>query len=1597
MSVQSASAIYSNAFNFNDFMAGGVDPRTGLYTCSLSLGEIRSEALNGPSFPIRLQFNPLNRVDSGFGVGWSLSLSRYDFPSRTLSFASGENYKARTSPGELVFEEERLQVFNISNMTSRGFDVVSKNGQREVLEVVNNTQVAAPKRIMAANGSYLSLRHLPINGQAMLVEVKDSNGRALLKVDRVGGKVIFTHYPGTECEAIFTLTLTNNEYLSTITLPTGGAWGLGYVKIRNVRYLSKVVSPQGAVETIRYKEHGHRFPPLAPMDYSPFVDVHVVSPGYGQPDIEKNYAYSTKNYLGYEGVSGWNNEGDNLYRVQDNYQYSSTEYLYLNGRIHSTVVCTYNKFHLLLSRVSTCGQKVISELTEYPLIPDKGIQDQPAQFRLPKTQTIRYEDKLTRSRREEVTETDFDVSGNLLKQVEPSGVTTVSEYYPARGADGCPADPLGFVRFVKQTTMTPAAGFAAAAPTIHCYRYGLQAGVNGATVANIVPIREQLYEGTISTANLRSQRDMTYFIEPATGFRHGQLKLDTITRNGKATQTEYHYSLAGTTLSVEQTLIGFDGTRATMKQTRSALNGLKLSMEDDDQPPVVFKYDAIGRLLSESVAAGTVNAAVRTYDYALPGDKVLQATLTTTDVMGQKQRVSYDGLGRTISIEEQDSARQANGPLRQVYAAKHDALGRVAEETRTDWLLDKATALKTTFIYDDWGQVKTALHQDGRKEHSDIDPVALRETRWLEGAGKTVTVHNLFGKPDSVERFDLKNVSMGKTTQAYDGLGRCVRETDPVGNLTRYEYDVFDRLCRSTLPDGNNIDTTYSSHSDESLPSEVKVAGRSLGQQTYDGLGRLTESKVGGRVTTFQFDGGMSQPAVQLTPGKDRIMFGYERSLGNQIVSRNAIGLAARYTYDPKLGLLKSCNEGTKESTFEYYPSGRLKSEERNPGGVKRTSSYTYSLAGRPDTYTDILGDIHETVYDHYGRPTTFKQKALTASFAYNPLGQLATVTAREPASKRTLTTHLTYDDLGREVSRAFAVSGGSTQILTSSYTKASKLATRVLKQGVTTLRGETFTYDARGRLIDYQCTGTQRPRDPYGKEIIQQLYQFDALDNIVSLETRFPGGSNIATYTYSSSDATQLIGIRHTHKDYPAPVTLGYDANGQLIKDEQGRALSYDPLGRLTQVALGVGTVVRGYHYDARDRLVELSQPGSATTERYYRGARVANELRGSDKTTCLRQDGLLLGEQQQGQQGATRLFGTDQQQSVLREFSASPPKDIAYSPYGHRPAEGGLFSLSGFNGEQLDPLTGLYLLGNGYRAYSPALMRFHCPDSMSPFGAGGLNPYAYCLGDPINRVDPTGHFSWQSILGIVAAVVGVALSVVTLGAATPLAIAGVAFGVASGVTGIAGIIAQELAPDSQAGAILGWVSLGLGVASLGAGLSAFAARKLSSAITSSGKLVKENGKIGFLAGGKNQGGAFGGKAGGKGAKAAAKGAKGADAPPKPTKWTLVEEVGSNDFIPEGKPGNVARSKYAEFKSAVESGDSPRNAAGAGGSKGGAGYDPYPNYKSANAYRLEGKPDLVGRHTHFRIGGADRVFLMEFADELTVVVKQVGRHDPVW
>ncbi|WP_282295081.1 RHS repeat-associated core domain-containing protein [Stenotrophomonas sp. PS02289] len=259
-------------------------------------------------------------------------------------------------------------------------------------------------------------------------------------------------------------------------------------------------------------------------------------------------------------------------------------------------------------------------------------------------------------------------------------------------------------------------------------------------------------------------------------------------------------------------------------------------------------------------------------------------------------------------------------------------------------------------------------------------------------------------------------------------------------------------------------------------------------------------------------------------------------------------------------------------------------------------------------------------------------------------------------------------------------------------------------------------------------------------------------------------------------------------------------------------------------------------YAYDATGLLVRIALPGQ-TGERFWRGKHAVNELRtsasGSAQLTWLRAVGQPIVEQVSGTVARMTLLATAISGSVLLEADTAV-RQVAYAPHGSRSdgeqAVGAAEAEPAFNGELLDAASGCYLLGAGHhRPYSPRLGIFLAADGLSPFGAGGLNPYAYCAGDPVNRSDPTGHF-WKWIVAAVGIAVGVAAVAVTFGAASKAVAAVATVGIsaltksaagaiASTTLGMAavgaevGAIAAQVSGDTKTATILGFVGLALGI----------------------------------------------------------------------------------------------------------------------------------------------------------------------------------------
>lgn len=136
-------------------------------------------------------------------------------------------------------------------------------------------------------------------------------------------------------------------------------------------------------------------------------------------------------------------------------------------------------------------------------------------------------------------------------------------------------------------------------------------------------------------------------------------------------------------------------------------------------------------------------------------------------------------------------------------------------------------------------------------------------------------------------------------------------------------------------------------------------------------------------------------------------------------------------------------------------------------------------------------------------------------------------------------------------------------------------------------------------------------------------------------------------------------------------------------------------------------------------------------------------------------------------------------------------------------------LFELVNMDGRMYDPVVGRFISAD--------------PFIQSPDFTQSLNRYAYCINNPLSLIDPSGY-SWfsKNWKSITASIVGIAVSVVTLGSGTTIGaviIAGAAGGAAGALTGalLNGANIGQIAKSTFMGAFWGSTSGFLNFASGG------------------------------------------------------------------------------------------------------------------------------------------------------------------------------------
>ncbi|KAM0550287.1 hypothetical protein ACHAPJ_008957 [Fusarium lateritium] len=1410
MSAQQSN-LYSQAFNFSNLAEHKVDPRTGQYACAIHLYQAPAEVRNTPHFDLSLQFDSLNPEDAGFGKGWSLNLSRYKHRrSKTLSLVTGEHYQVIETDSTLAVKDQKLKSF-LFERSGDDYRVIHKSGVIEILSNAGNTfNVTVPVKLYAANGRSLDLEWTNFGETPRLSYVKEGDsGEVLLKIDYSGFQVDVIMSLDAAKRRTTRLIKGGEDLLTEVSTPfdSGSAalssWKFKYEHGGSFLLIRQLTSPAGLVEQLFYQHDGHRLPDGAPVTAIPYVLSQAVYPGQNQPKITTSYAYSALNFLGYGGVNSWDSHGDSLFNARAKYQYTST------AKVHggATSTYTYNKFHLMVSVHRQQGTKSITQRTTYHAVEDESFENQPAQYQLPKEVEITYADSaIEGSFRTEKTLYSFDVWGNPTETVEKNGTKTIREYYLEEGESGsCPADPSGFRRHLKRESRAPPGDGLARSKEFRYTQLPTTGNVDATRHFVVVSQeasfehRQMLLRTEYSHVNQAGSRD------------HGSIKkqVSWIGEQLEMTMDKKRVYLDSTICKETVQTTSFDGHIVNVEASTCLSTGRILCQKDQYGIETVFQYDSLGRLLEETVAPATEYEASRKSEY-LVDENGIGYGVTKTNGKGVQTRYTTDGMERVVRVEKQDVAHQdastaAAVTFRVTQESFYNAAGQCVQADAMDWLsLDHESTPKKILAvrhieYDDWGTMCRSVDAAGVVNLAIKDPISMTQTTGIKGKGTMETKLNISGKPIEALMRKSDGTIHGKTCYLYDGWDRLIEQRDSLERITKYTYDSFDRVVETLGPDGSISRTGYASHITGALPTRMEVGKETLGQQEYDGLARSTSKTAGKRTSVAVYDSNGPHPTqITMANGKQHT-FSYEPALSHALVNANSEDGEVAFEHDKKTAAITRLQNKTSIIDRTYLPSGFLARETiKFSDGRNLSAASTYSMAGLPLSHVDVHGHKREIEYDSHGRTTQLAQGTVKVGFKYNLENLVSETSIRndDEGQGHGLQIQVVYDDFGNEIERCIRhEDNGSVMYRIRRTFNSVSMISRCLVEDAQShvLRNERFTYDIRDRLVDYECQGSQPPQDENGWRVRKQSFTFDSLNNLIEIYTiSYDGIEYTKRYLYDPENPTKLDSIANTSKDLSSTINLLYDDNGCLIHDEEQRALKYDTHKRLSAVYGHDGQVICRYHYDALGQLIRQEVPGKPDTELHYHDGTLIATTQGSSKTSYVTDGHVYWGEcvQEDGQKSQIQFWAPDSNQSVLATVKGGGGKvqHHEYTPYGF---SGGSSPSIGFNGQWRDPITGWYHLGNGYRVYSPVLMRFHTPDSWSPFISREINPYTYCRGDPINNSDPSGHMTvtreW--------AVFGVGLGVSILAG---ILTAGTSFAVELGVS-----VAVGAASDAITGAV--------------------------------------------------------------------------------------------------------------------------------------------------------------------------------------------------
>jgi RHS repeat-associated protein len=726
-----------------------------------------------------------------------------------------------------------------------------------------------------------------------------------------------------------------------------------------------------------------------------------------------------------------------------------------------------------------------------------------------------------------------------------------------------------------------------------------------------------------------------------------------------------------------------------------------------------YQHDVYGNVIRETDALG--RQTNRSYDAIFNLFEV-----TTTNALGQRTSRVWDP-----TCAGPTSTTDPNG---QLTTTQYDALCRPIRENRPDGSYSR-------IAYESFGmptsQAVSVAISDGTADD-------LWSRAMFDGLGR---VYRTVTEGDRIEdiEYEGRGLELRRSvphatgegpawvTKEFDAARRLTRTTHPDGTSQTCVYDDWKKTTKDEL--GKSIDHLFDGYQRLRRTVEHNGGTTPTTDVTYDLLGRLTRVRdAAGNVTTLGYDT-LGRKTALTDPDMGPWTYRYDDA-GNLIEQTDARGVTLATSYDAldrvltrkhgslvlvsftydqprsgffNVGQITTMTDPSGSSARDYDKHGRLLREQKVIGARSFTLRHSYDLADRPATTTYPDGEI--------------------VTYGYNNAGDTVRVGPYVTAA--------TYNARKEVVTRAFG--NGVVQSFTYHPTRFWLTGSTTKNSGAAVLDQASYTWDARGEIIQKGSSVTTPDNWQYGYDDLRRLIQATNVnDSSLSQSFTYNAIGNLISQTGVGSYTYPAAGQARPH----APLTAGnrtfsYDQNGNRLSDGE-HASTYDAENKL---ATFDGTA---YQYDGEGKRVRVGatmyldkfveETFGCATKYYFEG-----ELRVARKD-C---DGKVY----------YYHAGIARSARKMTDASGQLVRSTVLSPFGRNvtnctvPFACAVNDPFGLGGERMDA-SGLYHLGARYM--DPRAGQFTQPDPSGdpdPRSPQKLNRYSYAYNNPIRIIDPTGY----------------------------------------------------------------------------------------------------------------------------------------------------------------------------------------------------------------------------------------------------------------